>query len=143
MDIWTNTKRSSVMGRIRSKNTRPEMVLRSNLHRLGYRYRIHDVLLPGKPDIVFKSLGVVIFVHGCFWHQHKNCIDGRIPKSNSIYWRNKLRGNMQRDKRHKKKLNSRGFKVLTIWECQIERNLQRILKTVCKKLDVHTHLLVK
>src|SRR5581483_2183860 len=88
-------------------------------HRSGYRYRLHRSDLPGTPDLVFPSRKKLIFIHGCFWHQHKGCIDGRIPKSREAYWLPKLRRNVERDRRNGRKLRRGGWKVLELWECDV------------------------
>jgi len=110
------------MSRIRCKDTKPEIIIRSLLHRMGFRFRLHRKDLPGKPDIVLPKYKTVIFVHGCFWHGHKGCKRGNIPKSNRGYWITKIQNNIKRDKKHQKELRKIGWKVLVIWECQIERN---------------------
>ena len=108
------------MARIRSKDMKPELLVRRLVHSLGYRYRLHRKDLPGKPDLVFGPRRKVIFVHGCFWHLHPdpNCIDARLPKSNTEYWKPKLLRNVERDKQHAKALNAAGWKSLVIWECE-------------------------
>lgn len=108
------------MAAIKSKNTSPELLIRSMVHSLGYRFRLHAIDLPGKPDLVFRSKKKAIFVHGCFWHQHSSakCRDGRLPKSNRSYWKPKLLKNVERDKRSLKELRALKWKVLTIWECE-------------------------
>jgi DNA mismatch endonuclease (patch repair protein) len=106
------------MRRIRSANTKPEMVVRSLAHRLGYRFRLHRRDLPGCPDLVFPSKRKVILVHGCFWHQHLRCVDGRLPKSNTIYWSPKLANNKKRDRKNRTRLVAMGWKCLVIWDCQ-------------------------
>lgn len=110
------------MRRIRSTDMKPELVVRSLLHRLGYRYRLHCKELPGKPDIVFRSRQAVIFVHGCFWHQHSdpNCSYAHVPKSNTSYWKPKLERNQARDLENEAALIALGWRVLVIWECQIK-----------------------
>ncbi|MGI8581817.1 MAG: very short patch repair endonuclease [Chitinophagaceae bacterium] len=124
MDIWTKEKRSEVMSKIRGKNTKPEKLLRSLLHKKGLRYRIHRKDLPGKPDIIFVKQKVAIFVHGCFWHFHKECNEGRIPSSNSNFWKLKLEKNIAKDERHIEALKLAGWKVMVIWECEIEKNIK-------------------
>ena len=116
MDIWSKKKRSAVMAKIRSKDTKPEWIVRRYLFSRGYRYLKNVKGLPGTPDIVLRKYGIVIFIHGCFWHGHK--VDGHIPHSNSDYWRNKIKRNQQRDEKHKEVLKKMGWKVMTIWECQ-------------------------
>ena len=111
-------RRSENMRRIRSTGMSPELAVRSEAHRLGFRFRLHRKDLPGRPDLVFPARGVAIFVHGCFWHQHRKCIDGRPPKSNRSYWEPKLAGNLARDRRAQRKLRYAGWRVLTVWECE-------------------------
>lgn len=108
------------MQRIRDKNTQPELIVRRIVHGLGFRYRLHRRDLPGTPDLVFGPRRKVIFVHGCFWHQHdlEQCLDGRLPKSNTNYWTPKLRRNVERDALNCQKLVDQGWQVLVIWECE-------------------------
>ena len=121
------------MSRVRSKNTEPEMQVRRLVHRMGYRYRLHQVDLPGKPDLVFRKHKSVIFVNGCFWHRHSDssCKLARMPKSNLDYWKPKLEANKLRDKMNIKKLRLQGWKILVIWECQI-KNIKIIDKQIRK-----------
>lgn len=107
------------MRRIKSKGMKPEMVVRRLAHRLGYRYRLHRKDLPGKPDLAFGPRHSVIFVHGCFWHQHE-CRDGRVPSSNREYWAPKLARNVERDRSARRELEAAGWRVLVIWECEIK-----------------------
>ena len=133
MDQLSNERRSENMRRIRSKDTLPEMRVRRLAHRLGYRFRLHVTNLPGKPDLVFASRQKVIFVHGCFWHQHKKCREGRLPASRPEYWIPKLTQNTARDRQHMTSLRKLGWKVLTLWECEtmdeiaLEKKLLRFL----------------
>lgn len=122
----TAAERSVRMALIRSNNTGPELAVRKIVHGLGYRYRLHVKNLPGKPDLVFPSRRKIILVHGCFWHQHSdpNCKVTRKPKSNKKYWRPKLRRNVARDTEHAQALLRSGWKVLTIWECQVSNQLE-------------------
>lgn len=120
MDKLDAQHRSENMRRISSKNTKPEVLLRSLLHRAGFRFRIHKKDLPGKPDIVFPGRRKVIFVHGCFWHQHPQCREGRLPGTRQDYWKPKLARNVVRDAATISKLRDLGWDVLVIWECQIE-----------------------
>jgi DNA mismatch endonuclease (patch repair protein) len=110
--------RSENMRRIKSKGMIPEMFVRKTAHQMGYRYRLHRRTLPGRPDIVFSSKRRVIFVNGCFWHQHKGCIDGRLPKTNKEYWIPKLKRNCIRDNVAITALEKDKWKVLVIWECE-------------------------
>lgn len=118
MDIWDKEKRSAVMAKIRSKDTKPELIVRRYLYHRGYRYRKNVKGLPGTPDIVLRKYGVVIFVHGCFWHGHE--VDGHIPHSNSTFWQKKIERNKARDERNKEELKRMGWSVITIWECQLK-----------------------
>ena len=112
-------RRSENMRRIKAKDTKPEMVVRKLLHSMGYRYRLHAKDLPGKPDVVFRRLKRVVFVHGCFWHQHSECREGRLPGTRPEYWIPKLGRNVERDKIHVASLAQAGWQVLTLWECQL------------------------
>ncbi len=134
MDIWSKEKRSEVMSKIRGKNTKPEILLRSALFKLGLRFRIHKKELPGKPDIVLPKYKTAIFVHGCFWHYHKDCREGRIPNTNSKFWKEKLEMNIKKDEDNVLKLKTIGWKVLIIWECEIEKDIQSILDGIVRQL---------
>lgn len=114
------------MSRVRSKDTKPELALRKELFSRGFRYRLHAKGLPGKPDIVFKKYKAVVFVHGCFWHLHSECRDGRIPKSKLDYWKPKLERNKERDVINKQTLTSNGWLVIVVWECEINKELTQI-----------------
>ena len=118
MDIWDKKKRSVVMAKIRSKDTKPEWIVCRYLYSRGYRYRKNVKGLPGTPDIVLSKYGIVIFIHGCFWHGHE--IDGHIPHSNIDFWKKKIERNKQRDERNKETLKRLGWKVMTVWECQLK-----------------------
>ena len=110
------------MSRIRSKDTKPELILRSLLHRSGLRYSIHRRDLPGVPDLILTKYRSVVFVHGCFWHQHQGCIEASKPKTQSDYWRKKLEANCARDIRNQALLRERGWKVIIVWECDLLKN---------------------
>lgn len=135
MDRISPAARSSNMRAIRDKGTKPEMAVRRVAHRLGYRYRLHRKDLPGRPDLVFPSRRKVVFVHGCFWHQHSqgNCKIARRPRSRLEYWLPKLKRNVERDAKHLDKLRAMGWAALTIWECEVpcrthvERRLRSFL----------------
>lgn len=120
MDVFSPLKRSDIMSRIKGKDTKPELELRSCLHRLGFRFRIRRKDLPGKPDIVLPKYKTIIFVHGCFWHRHSGCKYAYTPKSNVEFWTNKLEGNITRDQIIQKKLESQGWRVLIVWECSVK-----------------------
>ena len=131
-DNVTPKRRSEIMSSVRAINTRPEMTVRRLVHSMGYRYRLHRADLPGKPDLVFARQKKVIFVHGCFWHQHADpaCKAARLPKSNQDYWLPKLRSNAERDNRQKILLEEMGWNVLIVWECQVKqaRWLEEVLQ---------------
>lgn len=133
MDTLTPKQRSERMSRIRSKDTKPEIAVRTFLHRLGYRYRIHSTALPGKPDIVFPSRKKVILVHGCFWHGHEGCRTANQPKSRSEFWQDKFTRNQKRDLQNLRLLKKAGWRSLVVWECETKdmektgRRLQRFL----------------
>lgn len=119
-DTFTKDKRSWIMGRVHSEDTDPERRVRSLIHRLGYRFRLHRHDLPGSPDLVFPSRKAVLFMHGCFWHGH-NCARGkRVPKANEAYWRKKIQRNRMRDRRVRTQLHELGWRVLVLWECRLK-----------------------
>ena len=130
VDCFTSEQRSSLMVRIRSRDTAPERKVRSVLHRSGCRFRLHRKDLPGCPDIVLSRHRVALFVHGCFWHSHNCCKRARTPKSNKPYWSAKLRANIARDRAHAIQLRRLGWRVAVIWECQAtdETRLRRRLE---------------
>ncbi|THU41232.1 DNA mismatch endonuclease Vsr [Niastella caeni] len=134
MDIWSKQKRSLVMAKIKGKNTKPERLLRSALFRLGLRYRIHVKKLPGTPDIVLAKYKTAIFVHGCFWHYHKDCREGRVPSSNSKFWKEKLERNIKKDKINIDALELAGWNVIVVWECEIEKQLEMTLNKIVSNL---------
>jgi DNA mismatch endonuclease (patch repair protein) len=122
------------MSRIRGKDTSPEMKVRSLIHRLGYRYRLHDKKLPGKPDLVFRGRRKIIFVHGCFWHGHEHCRKGQLPKSNLDYWQPKIEENKRRDEKNSNALRDAEWRILTIWQCEL-KNLEGLEKRVIEFLN--------
>ena len=111
--------RSWNMSRIRGKNTKPEMILRSLLHRAGFRYRLHDKRLPGKPDLVLPKHKTAIFVNGCYWHRHEGCPRATTPKTNTAFWTKKFEETVERDARKKSELIESGWRVVTVWECEL------------------------
>jgi DNA mismatch endonuclease, patch repair protein len=117
-DVLTPEQRSFNMSRIRNRNTRPEMKVRSLVHQMGYRYRLHRKDLPGKPDLVFPGRRKIIFIHGCFFHMHSCRYGTVVPKTNAEFWRKKRLSNVERDARNIKALEEDGWKVLVVWECQ-------------------------
>jgi DNA mismatch endonuclease, patch repair protein len=124
MDTLTKAERSIRMGLIRSKDTKPELVVRQLIHAMGYRYRLHGNGMPGHPDLVFAARAKVIFVHGCFWHLHSNCPKCRPPKSKADYWKPKLERNAERDKQVRTQLRRLGWGSLVVWECELTRIAQ-------------------
>ena len=120
VDIVSAAKRSEMMAGIRGKNTKPEMTVRKLLHAAGFRFRLHDKQLPGKPDIVLPKWQTVIFVHGCFWHGHENCRIFRLPKSRQDFWKSKITDNTGRDKVVRRALTEAGWKIVVIWECSMK-----------------------
>jgi len=129
MDTLSKEKRSWNMSRIRGKDTKPEIAVRSLLHLMGYRFRLHRKDLPGKPDIVLPKYNTLIFVHGCFWHRHKGCKYAYMPKSRIEFWKDKFEGTIKRDKQHQKQLNKMGWKVHVIWECEI-KNIETLKRKI-------------
>jgi len=130
-DCMSPERRSEIMRRIGSRNTKPELALRKALHAIGYRYRLHAAGLPGKPDIVLPRYSTAIQVRGCFWHGH-TCSAGRVPASKQDYWLPKLAGNKRRDARNDRALRLQGWHLLVVWECQIgsAKKLQRQVKRI-------------
>lgn len=118
-DVFTKAKRSEVMSRIKSRDTQPERAVRSMLHKLGYRFRLHRADLPGRPDLVLSRYRTVIFVHGCFWHRHRGCRLAYTPKSRAPFWQNKFASNVVRDRRVRSQLVKLGWRVITVWECEL------------------------
>ncbi len=118
MDILTKERRSWNMSRIRGADTSPERIVRSVLHRLGARFRLHGKDLPGKPDIIMPRRRTVILVHGCFWHRHAGCKYAYTPKSRTAFWMRKFEGNVERDRRTVARLRKMGWRVIVVWECQ-------------------------
>jgi DNA mismatch endonuclease (patch repair protein) len=135
-DKLSSVRRSRNMAAIQSKDMKPEIFVRSLVHRMGYRFRLHRKDLPGKPDLVFPSRRKVIFVHGCFWHQHqkKTCADGRAPKSNLSYWAAKLARNVERDSDNIAALRALGWRVLVIWECEAKHGDASTMRKIARFL---------
>jgi DNA mismatch endonuclease, patch repair protein len=132
MDVFTTEQRSAVMRSVRSKDTKPEIVVRSLVHRLGFRFRLHRKDLPGAPDLVLPRLKKAILVHGCFWHQH-SCPASARPSSRRLYWDKKLDANVRRDRRNRRLLSNSGWVILVVWECQT-KDLQRLEKRLARFL---------
>lgn len=130
MDTLSSEKRSWNMSRIRGANTKPELAVRSMLHRMGYRFRISNKTLPGRPDIVLTKYRSVIFVHGCFWHRHQGCKYAYTPKSRLDFWGQKFEGNVMRDKNNNFLLKKSRWLPIVVWECEIKHNAEAVLGRV-------------
>ena len=136
-DIVDPATRSRMMAGIRGKNTRPELKIRKELHRLGFRFRLHDKQLPGKPDIVLRKYQAIIFVHGCFWHQHE-CRLFKWPKTRPEFWKEKINRNRENDIKALESLCSSGWRVCVIWECAMkgaDKNIQGVAKNIANWLQ--------
>lgn len=118
-DVFTTKKRSEVMGLIRAKDTKPEKIVRSYLHRAGFRFRLHNKKLPGTPDLWLRKFNAAIFVNGCYWHRHPDCKLAYMPKQNRSFWERKFSANVLRDEHNKSALLDRGIRILVIWECAL------------------------
>jgi len=134
-DVHSKETRSYNMSRIRSKDTKPEMLVRRFLHKNGFRYRLHVRNLPGKPDIVLPKYKTVIFIHGCFWHGHEGCRYYVVPKTRTEWWLNKINGNIANDNNAAAILKDAGWKIITLWECELKKttittSLENLLKTL-------------
>jgi DNA mismatch endonuclease (patch repair protein) len=142
-DVVDSETRSKMMSGIRGKDTKPELGIRRQLHRLGFRYRLHDKKLPGKPDIVLKKYNAVIFVHGCFWHRH-NCHLFKWPKTRPEFWKEKINRNHENDLKALQKLQSSGWRVCIVWECAVKgtaKDIQAVSKTIARWLKSNKHTL--
>ena len=136
MDIHSSRIRSKNMAAIKSKNTKPEIIVRSHLYSLGFRYRIHNKSLPGKPDISNKKKKIAIFINGCFWHSHKDCKYAVIPKTRTEWWKKKLDDNKKRDQKNLKKLKSMKWNILVLWECDIKN--KKFEKKILEFISSHS-----
>jgi len=135
MDKISNERRSWNMSKIKSKDTKPELKVRKILYKLGYRFRLHRKDLPGKPDIVLPKYKTAIFVNGCFWHRHNNCIEASRPKSNSEFWENKLNKNVERDLKKCQLLREDDWKVIVFWECELEGSEEENISIIKRRLN--------
>ena len=134
-DVHDKKTRSYNMSRIRSANTKPEMLVRKFLHANGFRYKLHDKTLAGKPDIVLPKYKTVIFIHGCFWHGHANCKYYVVPKTTTEWWLNKINKNSANDAKAINILKKEGWKIITVWECDLKvAKIEKTLKTLIKKI---------
>lgn len=134
-DVFSKKKRSEVMSRIRSRDTACEVAVRSLLHRLGYRFRLHARNVFGRPDIVLPRYKTAIFVHGCFWHRHTNCRFAYVPKTRTGFWLKKFASNVTRDKVVRRELAKQGWHALTVWECELARP-ERVIRALDRNLSV-------
>jgi DNA mismatch endonuclease (patch repair protein) len=135
-DVHNKQTRSYNMSRIRSSNTKPEMLVRKFLHANGFRYKLHDKTLPGKPDIVLPKYKTIIFINGCFWHGHANCKYFKIPQTRTQWWLDKINCNKANDAKAVKALKKEGWKVITVWECRLKK--EKIGKTLEKIMQLLT-----
>lgn len=129
-DIVDKSTRSRMMSAIRGRNTAPEMAVRRALHRAGYRFRLHGRHLPGRPDIILPRHGLVILVHGCFWHGHRSCAFFKLPRTRARFWRTKIASNIKRDVKTVRQLRESGWRVLVVWECALRERPDAALQSV-------------
>ena len=134
MDIWDKNKRSECMSKIRSKDTKSELALRKALFARGFRYRVNDIKLPGKPDIVLQKYKTVIFLHGCFWHGHDGCKHASTPKTNTKFWVDKITSNRERDTINLQKLTALGWNIITVWECEIRHEYKHNITPLINRI---------
>jgi DNA mismatch endonuclease (patch repair protein) len=135
-DVHSTATRSYNMSRIRAKDTKPEMMVRKFLHAYGFRYRLHEKKLPGKPDIILPKYKAVIFIHGCFWHGHKDCKYFVVPKTRTEWWLTKINSNIANDAKALKALKKEGLKIITLWECELKpTTFEKTLLSLLKKLS--------
>lgn len=134
-DIVSADVRSRMMSGIKGKDTKPELIVRKSLHRAGFRYRLHDRRLPGKPDMVFPKWQAVIFVHGCFWHGH-DCHLFRLPSTRTEFWKDKIDGNIERDRKSCSRLLADEWRVATVWECALKGKTKRNIEEVVSSLSI-------
>ena len=133
VDKLTRERRSWNMQQVRSRDTKPEILVRKLLHKEGFRFRLHSNQLPGRPDIVLPKYRIAIFVHGCFWHRHKGCSDASTPKSRTDFWKKKFKDNVTRDKKNQLALRNEGWRFLIVWECETKNSallIQRLQKEI-------------
>ncbi len=134
VDRISKEHRSWNMSRIQGKNTKPELHLRSLLHRAGFRFRLHDSRLPGKPDIVLRRYRAAIFVNGCYWHRHEHCTKATMPKTRTDFWQEKFNKTVERDQRKCRELRQAGWHVITVWECELEKAPETVLNEVAQTI---------
>lgn len=129
-DSLSKTQRSMAMSNVRSADTKPEWILRCGLHRLGFRYRLRNKQLPGRPDLALPKHHAVVFVHGCYWHRHPGCKDATTPKTNAPFWIKKFATNIERDRKAEQKLADQGWRVMVVWECELMRETVETVRRV-------------
>jgi DNA mismatch endonuclease (patch repair protein) len=135
-DIFSKGKRSAIMAKIRGDETQPEIVVRKFLFSQGFRFRKNVKTLPGKPDIVLPKYKAVIFIHGCFWHKHKNCKKAQLPETRKEFWEKKISGNVERDKKNIRQLKKAGWQVIVLWQCRLgKKQLDKWQKSLIEKLS--------
>jgi len=127
-------KRSKIMRSVKGANTAPEKLVRSILHRMGFRFRVLYKALPGRPDIVLPKWKTAIFIHGCFWHRHEKCKYASMPKHNSAYWTKKFEDNVQRDKRIQNEIHLMGWRCIVIWECQLRNDPNKVIQAITRDI---------
>lgn len=128
MDMYSRVKRSQIMSSVRQEDTKPELIARDFIHKLGFRFRCHDDKLPGCPDILLPDIRKAIFVHGCFWHGHKNCARSKRPASNMGFWNKKIDKNIKRDSRKIRALRKLGWRPAVLWSCEIRYTLPFLIR---------------
>jgi DNA mismatch endonuclease (patch repair protein) len=134
-DNVSKKRRSEIMSAVRSTDSKPELIVRRYLFNEGFRYRLHDKSLPGKPDIKLTKYHCVVLVHGCFWHGHENCNIYVMPKTNSTFWKEKIERNLKRDAKNIKLLKSKGWRVIIVWECELrKKRREKSLKELKKEM---------
>lgn len=133
-DTISAERRSWNMSRIKARDTKPEMLLRSLLHREGFRFRLHAKNLPGKPDIVLPKYKTVIFVHGCFWHRHSECKNATMPSTRREFWEEKFNGNIRRDALNRRVLEEAGWKVFVVWECELKASASQVVEKLSQTI---------
>ncbi len=141
-DVHDKATRSYNMSRVKNKNTKPEIIVRKFLHSKGFRFRLHDKNLPGKPDIILSKYKTVIFINGCFWHGHENCKYFTVPKTNSEWWKGKINGNIKNDVSVSDSLKKEGWKIIVIWTCQLKpKQLEGTLSNLESSLKSQSSLI--
>lgn len=133
-DIYSKQKRSEIMSKISGKDTKPEILVRKLLFAKGFRFRKNDKRLPGSPDIVLPKYKTVIFIHGCFWHNHLGCKRSKLPKTNEDFWKKKISENVARDNINIDKIKKMGWKVIIIWQCELEKDISTELNRIIDNL---------